>query len=97
MQRIRGRVFQHPSSLPNHLFRAAAKMAAHVTRLARLITPEYISRINAQLVHPASSVVVKPNELQSALSRPLNVVRYEPERDGTYLAATLAFGLINGA
>ena len=71
-------------------------MATLATRLARLITPEYVCRINAQLVHPAQSAVVKPNELQSALARPLNVARYEPERDAVYLAATLAYGLING-
>ena len=71
-------------------------MAALPTRLARLFTPEYVHRINAQLVHPAQSLVVKPNELHSALARPLNVARYEPERGGPYLAASLAFGLING-
>ena len=69
------------------------------------LTPEYLHFLHQRaarapqctLVHPASSIVVKPSELQSTLSRLLNVARYKPERDGTYLAATLAFGLINGA
>ncbi|KAI0711799.1 hypothetical protein C8T65DRAFT_739454 [Cerioporus squamosus] len=67
-------------------------MAAHAARLARIFTPEYACRINAQIVHPASSQLVKPNELQSALARPLNVSVYEPHRHATYLAATLSFG-----
>ncbi|TBU29952.1 hypothetical protein BD311DRAFT_755511 [Dichomitus squalens] len=71
-------------------------MAAHATRLARIFTPEYACRINAQIVHPAPSQLVKPNELESALARPLNVAVYEPNRHAAYLAATLSFGIING-
>jgi prophage maintenance system killer protein len=71
-------------------------MAAHAARLARLFTPEYARRINAQIVHPAESRVVKPNELESALSQPVNVSIYEPHRTAPYLAATLAFGIIKG-
>ncbi|TFK81450.1 hypothetical protein K466DRAFT_502083 [Polyporus arcularius HHB13444] len=71
-------------------------MASHTARLARVFTPEYVRRINAQIVHPAHSQVVKPNELESALARPLNVSRYEPERPAEYLAATLSYGLIKG-
>ena len=67
-----------------------------VSRLARVFTPEYVKRINAQVVHPANSVVVKPNELHSALARPMHVAMYAPERGSIYLAATLAYGLING-
>ncbi|KAA1477995.1 hypothetical protein DENSPDRAFT_861741 [Dentipellis sp. KUC8613] len=44
-------------------------MAAQAARLARMFTPEYACRINAQLVHPAQSQLVKPNELESALAR----------------------------
>lgn len=71
-------------------------MASQATRLSRLLTPTYASRINAQLVHPAASQTVKPNELQSALARTLHVAKYEPDRPATYLAATLAYGLIQG-
>ena len=71
-------------------------MAAHAARLARIFTPEYACRINAQIVHPAPSQLVKPNELQSALARPLNVAVYEPHRHATYLAATLSYGVIKG-
>lgn len=72
-------------------------MSTQVARLARLFTPEYARRINAQIVHPAGSVVVKPNELESALSRPLHVAAYEPDRPAAYLAATLSYGIIQGA
>lgn len=71
-------------------------MAAHATRLARLFTPEYACRVNAQIVYPARSQVVKPNELESALARPLHAAVYEPNRHATYLAATLSYGIING-
>ena len=71
-------------------------MSAHAARLSRLFTPEYARRINAQIVHPAQPVVVKPNELQSALSRPLHVSIYEPNRPPAYLAATLSYGIIKG-
>ena len=71
-------------------------MASRTIRLARVFTPEYVRRVNAQIVHPAQSQVVKPNELESALARPLYVSRYEPERPVEYLAATLSYGLIKG-
>ncbi|KAH9850425.1 hypothetical protein C2E23DRAFT_735133 [Lenzites betulinus] len=71
-------------------------MAAHAARLARIFTPEYACRINAQIVYPASHRLVKSNELESALARPLNVAVYEPSRHATYLAATLSYGIING-
>lgn len=71
-------------------------MSAHAVRLARLFTPEYARRINSQIVYPARSVVVQPNELESALARPLNVAIYEPHQPATYLAATLSWSIING-
>jgi prophage maintenance system killer protein len=71
-------------------------MSAHAARLARLFTPEYAARINAQIVYPAHSVVVKPNELKSALARPLNMSIYEPHQDVAHLAATLSYGIIKG-
>ena len=71
-------------------------MTSQAARLARIFTPEYARRINAQIVHPAQATVVKPNELESALARPLNVARYEPDRPAEYLAATLSYGLIKG-
>ena len=77
-------------------FRSGSTMSAQAARLARLFTPEYARRINAQMVHPAQSVVVKPNELESALTRPLHVAVYEPDRPAAYLAATLSYGIIKG-
>jgi hypothetical protein len=71
-------------------------MAAHAARLARLFTPTYAARINAQIVYPAPSTIVKPNELESALLRPLQVSIYEPDRPVAYFAATLSYGLIQG-
>ncbi|KAF8966503.1 hypothetical protein BDZ97DRAFT_1657744 [Flammula alnicola] len=71
-------------------------LSVHTARLARLFTSEYARRINAQIVHPAESVVVKPNELASSLVRPLHVSVYEPDRPVSYLAATLAYGIIKG-
>ncbi|EMD40215.1 hypothetical protein CERSUDRAFT_36915, partial [Gelatoporia subvermispora B] len=71
-------------------------MAAHAVRLARLFTSEYACRINAQIVQPAQSQLVKPNELESALARPLHVSTYEPHRNAPYLAATLSFGIMRG-
>ncbi|EJF61084.1 hypothetical protein DICSQDRAFT_61512 [Dichomitus squalens LYAD-421 SS1] len=71
-------------------------MASQAARLARIFTPEYARRVNAQIVHPAQATVVKPNELESALARPVNVARYEPDRPAEYLAATLSYGVIKG-
>ncbi|KAF9786789.1 hypothetical protein BJ322DRAFT_675257 [Thelephora terrestris] len=71
-------------------------MSAHAARLARLFTPAYARRINAQIVFPTESVVVKPRELESALSRPLHVAVYEPDRSAEYLAATLSYAIIKG-
>ena len=71
-------------------------MSAHAARLARLFTSEYARRINAQVVNPAESVIVKHNELESALARPLHVAAYEPNRPAAYLAATLSYGIIMG-
>ena len=67
-----------------------------VHRLSRVLTPLYCQIINSEIVHPVSSIVVKPHELRSSLSRPLHVIRYEPERDVAFLAATLCYGLIQG-
>ncbi|EKM48807.1 uncharacterized protein PHACADRAFT_61319, partial [Phanerochaete carnosa HHB-10118-sp] len=71
-------------------------MASRVARLTQLFTPFYASGINAQLVYPATSVIVKPGELSSALMRPLQTATYEPHRSPEYLAATLAIGIMNG-
>jgi len=71
-------------------------MTAHVPRLARLFTPYYAARINSQIVYPEASTVVKPNELESALARPLHIATYEPHREPHYLAASLSFGIIKG-
>lgn len=71
-------------------------MAAHVARLSRLFTPEYARRINSQLIHPGQTAVVKPNELVSALYRPVNASIYEPHSAAPCLAATLSYGIIKG-
>ncbi|KAK0441854.1 hypothetical protein EV421DRAFT_1711270 [Armillaria borealis] len=62
--------------------------------VARLLTPTYATILNTHLVHPAESIVVKPNELKSALVRPLQIARYEPHRSERYLAASLAYGMV---
>ena len=73
-------------------------MMAHVARLCSIFTVEYAKRINTQSVYPAQSVVVKPNELESALARPLlHSAYYEPEKTASHLAATtLSYGIIKG-
>ncbi|KAI0767597.1 hypothetical protein C8Q74DRAFT_1334985 [Fomes fomentarius] len=71
-------------------------MAAHAARLAHLLTPEFACRINAQIVHPSISKLVKPSELESALARPLTVAMQEPNCHATYLAASLSYGIIQG-
>ncbi|EIN12592.1 hypothetical protein PUNSTDRAFT_81884 [Punctularia strigosozonata HHB-11173 SS5] len=71
-------------------------MVSRAVHVARLFSPTYASRVNAQIVYPASHAVVKPNELYSALARPLMTATYEPDRPVTYLAATLAYGIIQG-
>ena len=68
-------------------------MTLHAARLARVFTPEYARRINAQIVHPNAARVVKPNELESALARPLQVSVYEPARRTTPLVLILDIGL----
>ena len=73
-----------------------AAMAAPAVRLARVLTAAHACRVNAQLVHPARAQVGKPHELASALARPLHAAAYAPESPAAYLAATLAFGIING-
>ncbi|EIN12587.1 hypothetical protein PUNSTDRAFT_97372 [Punctularia strigosozonata HHB-11173 SS5] len=70
--------------------------AGRISHISRLFSPTYAARMNAQIVYPASSTVVKPNELASALARPVMTATYEPERPLTYLAATLAYGIIQG-
>ncbi|KAH7922611.1 hypothetical protein BV22DRAFT_1016899 [Leucogyrophana mollusca] len=71
-------------------------MPAHAPRLARLFTPAFARAINAQIVHPATSQVVKPNELESALARPLQRAYYQPDSSVAELAASLAYGIIKG-
>lgn len=71
-------------------------MASQATRLSHLFTPTFARAINIQLVHPSTSQVVKPNELESALARPLQKAYYEPESSAAELGASLSFGLIKG-
>ncbi|KAK0483967.1 hypothetical protein IW261DRAFT_991101 [Armillaria novae-zelandiae] len=58
----------------------------------RLLTPAYATILNTHLV--CQSVIVKPNELRSALVRPLQIARYGPCRSEKYLAASLAYGTV---
>jgi prophage maintenance system killer protein len=71
-------------------------MATHAPRLARLFTPTFARAINAQIVCPAASQVVKPNELESALAKPLHKAHYQPQSTAKELAASLAYGIIKG-
>src|ERR1700761_4176499 len=61
-------------------------MTATVARLMRIFTPTYAARINTQMIYPEKSRIVKPNELMSALARPVQVSIYEPERGAIYYA-----------
>ncbi|KAF8894319.1 hypothetical protein CPB84DRAFT_1848463 [Gymnopilus junonius] len=70
--------------------------SASLVQKSRIFSPTYVARINAQLVSPAHSQIVKPHELPSALARPLQVAHYQPEKLPQYLAATLSYGLIMG-
>jgi len=70
--------------------------AAHAPRLARLFSPTFARAINAQIVYPATSQVVKPNELESALAKPLHKAHYQPESSAAELAASLSYGIIKG-
>lgn len=85
-----------PTSIPYCNFAMSSPTAQVASRLSRIFTAEYAKRINAQITSPAQAAVVKPNELHSALARPLHLAAYEPDRDTEYLAATLAFGVIKG-
>ena len=71
-------------------------MSAHAARLAHLFSPTFASSINAQIIYPVTSHVVKPNELESALARPLQKAHYEPESSAAELAASLSYGIIKG-
>lgn len=69
-------------------------MSAHVARLSRLFTPEYVKRINAQIVQPAESTLDKPSELEPALGRPLLVSLVDGDKGAAHFAATLAHSII---
>ena len=59
------------------------------------LTSQFAKQVNAYIVGP-TSVVVKPNELASALDRPRNTAYYQPGLPQAYYAATLAYGVIMG-
>ncbi|KAJ3541251.1 hypothetical protein NMY22_g3963 [Coprinellus aureogranulatus] len=71
-------------------------MSAHAVRLSRLFTPEYLKRINAQIVHPRPSAIVNPDELESTLGRLLTLSFEDPNKGVAHYAATLSFGIIRG-
>ncbi|TDL30215.1 hypothetical protein BD410DRAFT_709152 [Rickenella mellea] len=56
------------------------------------ITAAFVRTLNQQVTGTAG-LVVKPNELQSALSRPLWKQTYAPDATPAQLAASLAFGI----
>ncbi|KAK7446673.1 hypothetical protein VKT23_014368 [Stygiomarasmius scandens] len=85
---------KRPSSVPQLLMASTSSLLSAAARLSKHFTPTYATKINAQIVAPAQAVLVKPNELESALARPLNVAVYEPYRQTSYLAATLSYGII---
>lgn len=87
----------HPHYSGRHMpVLALLSMATNATRLARIFTSTYAAKVNAQLVYPATSVIVKPNELESALARPLHTSYYEPDNSPAYFAAQLSYGIIMG-
>lgn len=61
-----------------------------------------VSRLNKEFVHqlnviatgPRGAVVVKPNELESAIMRPAWTTHYNPSSPTHVLAAELAYGII---
>jgi death-on-curing family protein len=61
---------------------------------SRVLIIPFATRVN-QLV-AGSAVVVKPNELESALARPAQTKYYQPQSTPAELAATLAYGVIKG-
>jgi len=71
-------------------------MSAHCACLSWLFTIEYTKWINAQIVHPMQTVIVKPNELELALCHLLHMSVYESHQSPAYLAATLSYGIIRG-
>ncbi|KAF6746018.1 hypothetical protein DFP72DRAFT_923960 [Ephemerocybe angulata] len=71
-------------------------MSAHAARLSRLFTPEYVKRVNAQIVHPAQSVYTNPEALEAALNEPLQLSIRDPTQDAPHLAAYLSAGIIQG-
>ncbi|KIM72696.1 hypothetical protein PILCRDRAFT_829622 [Piloderma croceum F 1598] len=71
-------------------------MAAHAPRLARLFSPTFARAINAQIVYPATSQVINPNELEFALAKPLHKAHYQLESSAADLAASLSYGIIKG-
>ncbi|KAL0953205.1 hypothetical protein HGRIS_004460 [Hohenbuehelia grisea] len=60
------------------------------------ITTTLISGINRVLIPAARGTLVKPNELESAVSRPSTLAYYQPNSPATLRAASLAYGLIMG-
>ncbi|OBZ65831.1 hypothetical protein A0H81_14105 [Grifola frondosa] len=60
---------------------------------SKRVTATFTEQVNA-IVTGRSAVVVKPNELQSALARPANTAYYVPGTTVPQLAAELAYGII---
>jgi prophage maintenance system killer protein len=61
---------------------------------SRVLTPAFAKELNHLLV--GNAVVVKGNELESALARPGFALHYQPHSTPADLAATLAYGVIMG-
>lgn len=65
------------------------------TMATQRITAIFLRSLNQQ-VTGQTSVVVKPNELESALARPIWKKTYNAQASAADLAASLAYGIIQG-
>lgn len=61
--------------------------------MASRITQEFVRRLNV-VATGSAAVVVKPNELESAIMRPAWTAHYNPSSPDHVLAAELAYGII---
>jgi hypothetical protein len=71
-------------------------MAAHAPRLAQIFTTTYACRLNAELLHPKQSVLLRPHILEKALLAPLQRALESPQTDVSLLAASISFVFLRG-
>jgi len=71
-------------------------MAAHVPRLMQIFTTTYACRVNAELLHPKPSVLLRPHSLEKALFAPLQRALEDPQADVSLLVASISFIFLRG-